>query len=263
MENFSNKEENGQSLQSVESILLHGFALRPTRYVQTGFMRFGAEFGIYVAYTIVYIALLMLASSLPFVGDISRILIGAPLAAGFLFYARLQQCNEFRDFSSFFLGFKNGHWPIFILQSIVVTLAIAVATALPTMLFYLETIEQFLVNFDKLATMDPEKVQAFLPEIFTPQVLQALFFIVVMALLASTFFCLAPCFIVYRRYSAAQAISASCRIVVKKYPQFLFFNALLWLVLVAGFMICCVGLLATLPVYYLALASAYEEITGD
>jgi uncharacterized membrane protein len=41
------------------------------------------------------------------------------------------------------------------------------------------------------------------------------------------------------------------------------FNLLLWIRLIAGFMLCCVGLLAALPVYYLSMASAYEEITGD
>jgi uncharacterized membrane protein len=32
---------------------------------------------------------------------------------------------------------------------------------------------------------------------------------------------------------------------------------------IVGLMMCCVGLLAALPVYYLSLAVAYEEITGD
>jgi uncharacterized membrane protein len=83
------------------------------------------------------------------------------------------------------------------------------------------------------------------------------------ALAVMTLFSLAPLFIVYRGYSAFQAIAASWKLVSKKYFQFLLFNFLLWMLLLAGFMLCCVGLLAALPVYYLSMAVAYEEITGD
>jgi uncharacterized membrane protein len=137
------------------------------------------------------------------------------------------------------------------------------AAALLVLPFYFEPVQTFATEIQKIQTMDQEKAAEFVLQLFTPAIGQAAVLAALVALAVMTLFCLAPMFIVYRGYSAFQAIAASWKLVSKKYLSFLLFNLLLWILLIAGFLLCCVGLLAALPIYYLSMASAYEEITGD
>jgi uncharacterized membrane protein len=261
-ESFTHDNEHREP-KSVDSIIASGYHVNGLVFLRKGMRYFSDEFGIYVAFTLVYIALSMALSALPVVGDVSGMLVGPPLVAGFAYYMRLQSRNEYREFSHFFGGFRGGQWPSLVSQGVSVTLSLALAVALVVLPFFLEPIQVFVTEFEKIQTMDQEKAAEFMVSLFTPQIGLAAFIAAVVALLVLTFFSLAPLFIVYRGYSAFQAIGASWKLVSKKYPSFFLFNLLLWIMLIAGFLMCCVGLLVALPVYYLSMASAYEEITGD
>jgi uncharacterized membrane protein len=261
-EHFSSDNQNREP-RSIESIILSGFRVNSLAFISKGFRYFSDEFGIYVAFTLVYIALSMALSALPVVGDLSGMLVGPPLVAGFAFYVRLQSRNEYREFSHFFGGFRGSNWPSLVSQGISVTLTMALAVAAVVLPFFLEPIQVFLTEVEKIQTMDQQKAGEFVLGLFNPEIGWAALLAAITALAVLTLFCLAPLFIVYRGYSAFQAIGASWKLVSKKYPAFLLFNLLLWLMLIVGFLMCCIGLLAALPVYYLSLASAYEEITGD
>ena len=249
--------------RSIDAIIADGFQVNGTAFIRKGIVYFSNEFGIYVAFTLVYIALSMAASALPFVGDLAGMLLGPPLVAGFACYMRLQSRNDYREFSNFFGGFRGGNWPSLVSQGISVTLSMALAAALLVLPFYYEPLQIFAAELEKIQTMAPEKMGEFVLQLFTPAIAQAAALAALVALAVMTLFCLAPMFIVYRGYSAFQAIAASWKLVSKKYFQFFIFNLLLWILLIAGFMLCCVGLLAALPVYYISMAGAYEEITGD
>ena len=263
MEDVFNTDENHFSPRSVDSIVAEGYHVSPIKFIRRAFRLFGDEFGIYVAFTLVYVAISMALSALPVVGDLSGMLVGPPLVAGFAFYMRRQSRNEYREFSHFFGGFRGGNWPSLVSQGISVTLSMGLVVVLLVLPFFWDAIQVFAVEFEKIGTMEQEKAAEFMLQLFTPELGMAAALAALAALLVITFFCLAPMFIVYRGYSAFQAIGASWRLVSKKYPAFLLLNLLLWLMAIVGLMMCCVGLLAALPVYYLSLAVAYEEITGD
>jgi uncharacterized membrane protein len=205
----------------------------------------------------------MALSALPVVGDLSGMLAGPPLVAGFACYMRLQSRNEYREFSNFFGGFRGGNWPSLVSVGISVTLSMALAVAITVVPFCLDSIPVVVTEMEKIQGMDQEKAAEFIINLFNPQIGLAALVAAIVALSILTLFSLAPLFVVYRGYSAFQAIGASWKLVSKKYVAFLFFNLLLWCVLILGLLMCCVGLLAALPIYYLSLASAYEEITGD
>jgi uncharacterized membrane protein len=139
----------------------------------------------------------------------------------------------------------------------------ALAVAVVVLPFFYEPIQVFVTELEKVQTMDQEKAGEFVLQLFNPQIGWAALLAAITAVAILTLFCLAPLFIVFRGYSAFQAIGASWKLVSKRYPAFLAFNILLWLMLIVGFLMCCVGLLVALPVYYLSLAAAYQEITGD
>jgi len=263
MEDVFNGNQDVYEPRSVARIIQDGFSVNPRHFIGLALRRFGEEFGIYVAFTLVYIALSMALSALPVVGDLSGILAGPPLIAGFAFYMRLQSRNDDREFSNFFGGFRVHFWPSLVSQGISLTLAMAAAVALVVLPFFYDPIQVFVNEAQKIQTMDQEKAAEFLLTLFNPAITQAAVLAAVVAVAVMTLFCMAPLFIVYRGYSAFHAIRASWQLVSKKYLSFFVFNLSLWLVLLLGFLLCCVGLLAALPVYYLALATAFEEITGD
>jgi hypothetical protein len=263
MEDFFKNQNPQDAPKSVDSIVAQGFSVQTGLYIQSGFKNFSSEGGIYVAFTLVYIAISMAASSLPVIGNLANTLVGVPLIVGFIYYGRLQRRNEFRDFSTFFFGFKNGQWPSFVMQGIMVNLCMIFLISAVILSLFWEPLQVFISQWEKIETMDQDKIGEFVVSIFTPAIIQTVGISAVIALVVATFFCLAPFFIVYRRYSAFEALGASWRIVKSKFPAFLLFNLVLWLMLTAGILLCCVGFLAALPVYYLALTSAYEDITGD
>jgi len=263
MEDHFAGENPGQQPRSIEAIIASDFQVSGVAFFQKGLRYFSDEFGIYVSFTLVYIALSLALGSLPVVGDLSGMLVGPPLVAGFACYMRLQSRNDYREFSNFFGGFRGGNWPSLVSVGISVTLSMALAVALAVLPFFYDTIQVFVTELEKIQGMDQEKAAEFVIGLYNPQIGLAALVAALAALAILTLFCLAPLFVVYRGYSAFQAIGASWKLVSKKYVAFLFFNLLLWCVLIFGLLMCCVGLLAALPIYYLSLASAYEEITGD
>jgi hypothetical protein len=263
MEDYFTGGKPAKEPRSIDDIISSDFQVNGIAFLRKGLRYFSDEFGIYVAFTLVYIALSMALSALPVVGDLSGMLAGPPLVAGFACYMRLQSRNEYREFSNFFGGFRGGNWPSLVSVGISVTLSMALAVALTVVPFFLDSIQVVVTELEKIQGMDQEKAAEFILNLYNPQIGLAALVAAIAALSILTLFSLAPLFVVYRGYSAFQAIGASWKLVSKKYVAFLFFNLLLWCVLIFGLLMCCVGLLAALPIYYLSLASAYEEITGD
>jgi len=71
-----------------------------------------------------------------------------------------------------------------------------------------------------------------------------------------------PLFIIFRGMSFWEAMEASRKVVSKNYIQVLLFLIVLGILLVVGAMICLVGLLVAVPIYFLAVYSAFEDIMG-
>jgi uncharacterized membrane protein len=263
MEDYLASEKPGRQTRSTDEIISSGFEVNGLVFFRKGLRYFSDEFGIYVAFTLVYIALSMALSALPVVGDLSGMLVGPPLVAGFACYFRLQSRNEYREFSNFFGGFRGGNWPSLVSVGISVTLSMVLAVAIVVVPFFFDSIQVVVTELEKIQGMDQEKAAEFIIGLYNPQIGLAALVAALAAVGILTLFSLAPLFVVYRGYSAFQAIGASWKLVSKKYVAFLLFNILLWTTVIFGLMMCCVGLLAALPVYYLSLAAAYEEITGD
>ncbi|MFM7726144.1 MAG: hypothetical protein ACKO7B_05560 [Flavobacteriales bacterium] len=254
--------------RSLESIITEGYSLDVGEHLSAGFKRFGQEPGIYVAFALVYIALNMVAQSLPLVGILAGLLVSPPLLAGFIFYGRLQQRNEHREFSAFFDGFRGSAWPSLVLQNILIIVFLVLILVVAVLPFFLTFLQDFFRDMLPILTEQPEvmtdeEAREILSKVFPPAVVQAILLATLLVIGVFTLFCLAPFFIVYRNLGAFEALRASAKIVAKSYFKFLLLNVVLWLEIVAGFALCCIGYLAALPITYLSLASAYEEITGD
>jgi uncharacterized membrane protein len=249
--------------KSVDEVLASGFVFRGSEYLQQGFRTYGNEFGIYTAFTLVYIAASLVLGSIPYVGSSIGLFVNPPLIAGIIFYGHLQRINEFRDFNSFFSGFKQPYWGALITQSIASTFLMAMAVAILVLPPYYDVIATFATEIQKLESIPQEEAGEFIIGLWNPDLGWAMLLAAVGALVVTTFLCMTPYFIVRRAMPFPEAIRASVRVVSKKFWSFAALVLVLWVVLIVGFMMCCVGFLAAFPVYYLTLLAAFEDIMGD
>jgi len=262
MENFNLENATVES-NSVDQVIASGFRFNWSDYLSQGFRTYGNEFGIYTAFTLVYVAASLVVGSIPYVGSTIGLFVNPPLIAGFIFYGRLQRINEYREFNSFFGGFKQPFWGALITQSIASTFLMVLAAAILVLPFFYDPIVVFVSELDKIETMPQEALGEFVIGLWNTQLTCAFAIGALAALVITTLICMAPYFIVRRSMPFAEAIRSSVRLVSKKFLPFAALIFTLWLILAVGIMMCCVGFLAAFPVYYLTLLAAFEDIMGD
>lgn len=254
--------EPGQP-RTLNEVLLSGYRFQWRSYISEGFRTFGDEFGIYVAFTLVYAAISLAGGSIPYIGSTIGLFVNPPLIAGFIFYGILQRRNDHRDFNAFFSGFRQPYWIPLVAQSLLSTLAIALVIGLVCVPLFYTTLVTFMHELEKVEGMPQDEIGNFVIGLMTPELYTAIIVAVLVGLFVSTFLCLAPCFIVLRRMNQIEAIRSSILLVSKKFLPFLALVFSLWMILIAGVMLCCIGLLAAFPIYYLTLLSAFEHIMGS
>ena len=260
MESFGN---NSRGPYSVFDLQNAGYVFRWTEYLSSGFRTFGNDFGIYVAFTLVYIAISMATGFIPYLGSTIGLFVNPVLIAGYTYYGRLQYLNEHRDFNTFFQGFRQPQWIPLVMQSLMASFLLVVAIAAATMPFFYDSILKFLEDVQKIETLPQAEVGEFVLGLWNTDLTIASIIALVVGLVVSALICLAPFFIIYRSFSFAQAMQASARVVSMRFPAFLGLMLTLWLILVLGVLLCCIGFLAAFPIYYLTLLAAFRDIMGE
>ena len=252
-----------QGARSLAELTANGYSFRWTEYLSSGFRAFGNDFGIYLAFTLVYIAISMATGFIPYIGSTIGLLVNPVLIAGFIFYGRAQFVNDHRDFNTFFSGFRQPHWIPLVMQSLMVNFLLIAAVAASTMPFFYRAIVKFIEDAQRIETLPQEEVGEFIIGLWNSELLMASVIALIVVLMVSTLICLAPYFIVYRSHSFAEAIQSSFRVVKMRLPAFLGLMITLWLVLILGVLLCCVGFLAAFPIYHLTLLAAFRDIMGE
>lgn len=255
-----NTGNNGKPL---ETVLAEGYEFKLGEYVGEGFRMFGADAGIYIAFTILYFLISTVAGSIPFIGPIASIFINPALIAGWYLYARNQKKGFTRSFGNFFDGFKI-QWIQLVLQNFITGIFIAIAAMIVILPFFLSTVIELVSNFSDIENMqDPEQVQALLVGLITGKFILGILLAALLAAAIGVLYCLAPMFILFRGMGFWEAMEASRKVVTKNYIQFLLFMIVLMFIGIAGVLVCCVGLLVAIPVIYLAMYAAFEDIMGS
>ncbi len=72
----------------------------------------------------------------------------------------------------------------------------------------------------------------------------------------------APMFVVFRGMQFWDAMEASRKVVSKRYIQTILFLIVLGIMVGISFLLCCLPVLAGIPIMYLAIYSAFEDIMG-
>ncbi len=256
------QQGGGDAGKSLESVLNDGYQFNLGKYVNEGFKLFGGDAGIYIAYTIVYFVISFVISMIPFIGWIGSLVIGPPLIVGWYLYARNQKKGFDKSFNNFFDGFKI-QWMQQVLQSLITGVFVALAVGVIVVPFFLSMILELLPHVKELQQMtDPDDIREIVFGILTGKVLLGIFLSLLIGAMVSALYILAPMFIVFRGMGFWEAMEASRKVVTKNYIQFLLFMIVLMVIGIVGFLMCCVGLLAAIPICYLALYAAFEDIIG-
>ena len=90
-----------------------------------------------------------------------------------------------------------------------------------------------------------------------------LFLCVVPGIIAEALLMFAVPLVMDRRMDAVAAIGTSVRTLWTDFLNAVIFNILLSLIVFAGLLVCCVGIIVTLPLYYLAVSIVYRDFFPD
>ncbi|MBD1849863.1 DUF975 family protein [Leptolyngbya sp. FACHB-711] len=264
------------SPKNINSLIREGYTITPIAYLSEGWEIFKQNAGGFIGFLIVcFLINLVLTGPAAFVSDPDQVsgvaaawrtigslissIISAPLFAGFLFVAFKILKQQQTTFGDFFKGFQNGRFlPIF-LTSLVSGLLILLSLIPFFILFGLGLIA-LLASNPAFALSTP------IPFSLNPTVAVLLLIGSLLALLPGIYLSIAYNFaiplVVERRLGFWEAIETSRKVITKQWFSFLGFASLLFLVNVAGVLLCGIGLLVTAPLTICATVAAYRHILG-
>jgi len=262
MEVLDQQNEGGNG-KSLETVLSEGYHFNMGDYISGAFKQFGNDAGSYIGFTILYFVISMVIGAIPFVGTIAGLIVNPPLLVGIFIFARLHKKGSVRSFNNFFDGFK-GNWIQYALQSFVTGLIVGIAVLIVIAPFFLTTILELVGSAGQLQNMrEPDEMQAFLLTMMTGKIVLGVLLAALVGSAIAVLYVFAPMFIAFRGMTFWDAMEASRKVVSKNYIQFLIMMIVLMIIGFVGVLLCCVGLLVAMPVIYLAIYLAFEEIMGS
>lgn len=224
----------------VQDLIDNGFNLDVADCISQGIEMVKKDTGLYVAYTIVYFVIVVVAGLIPFADQI----ISPPLIAGFYLFSHKILKNEPAEFADFFKGFD--YFGQLLVQHLML-LAIAILVSLPAIAaaFSIGLFEFELHNN--------------LPEIGLVALLS--FGLATIGLIyVSTIYLFAPFLIIFGDYQAWDAMETSRKVVSTNFWSILGLLIISVLFMLAGALLCLVGLLFTLPAAYAAYYYAFYKV---
>ena len=236
----------------IERIIAEGINFRFGDYISRGFEIFQKNMGIFIGFTLVFFIVSMVIGVIPFVGLFANNLVVSPaLTVGLYLVARKLDRGERAEFGDFFKGFD------FVAQLALATLVM--------WLFISITLIPFAVIFWKYGWVEwymdivqhPRTPPTDMPE-FPPfwAFLLALPSIFLSVAYAWTYF-----FIAFYKMEFWDALESSRKLITKNWLTFFAFMLVAGLIMAAGIILLCVGILATFPAAMCMSYAAFADVT--
>jgi hypothetical protein len=202
-------------------------------------------------------------NQIPFVGQIANIVISLVLPAGYFIVAFKIGRGQASEFGDFFKSFQNTYFlPVF-LASLVVT----IFTTLLSLPFWIGGGLALYEPFRQVMVQSNDPDLANLPELQIPGSVTGILLVLgIILLLPAIYLGIAYTFsiplIVDRKASFWSAMETSRKLITRQWFPFFGFSIVLGLINLGGFLVCCIGLIFTVPLTICAIAAAYENIVG-
>ncbi|MFM7103949.1 MAG: hypothetical protein ACKOW8_00395 [Flavobacteriales bacterium] len=230
-----------------------------TQYIGQAFKQFGRDGGAYIGLMLLATLSYLILSMIPAIGSVLTTLVCAPMVAGIFLFIRIRETGESADFSKFFGVFSNRYYLAFVAQNIFVSLITIIAFGIAGMLFLGEQLETILSAFEQMQSGNERDVESALNLIFGSHVVLAGITGLIISIVISTLYFFAPLFVVLRDLSFWAALEESRKYASKRFWEVLILLVLIILLNVAGALLCCIGLLVSIPVSYLAMYNAFND----
>jgi len=237
--------------------------------ISRGWSLVTGNFGVLFVGALVYFLIEMAIgglSRIPIIGalvSLGNFVISGPLMAGVYYMFIRAIRGEPAEIGDIFSGFKRGFLQLFLgllVQSILVGLCMA-----PFIVILLVKLLPMLQHMDPHAMANPDQQLEFVKSLM-PVVLGTLPWLLICAIPATY---LSVCWkftlplIIDKQVDFITAMKLSWKMVNKHWFQVFGVILLVSLLNIVGLLVCCVGLLFTVPVGFAALMYAYETIFGD
>lgn len=223
-----------------------GYDFEIGKYINEGFDLFKQNVGSFVAYTFVYMAIMMAAGLIPFLGNIASIVIGPPLAVGWYLVANKIRKDEPTEFNDFFRGFD------FIGPLILVSIVSTVIYLVAMVPFFISTwayLDLFADPYE-FGTYDLEEGFPF----------WAFLFMLPIIYLAISWRW-APMFVVFHKMGFWDAMETSRRLVTKRWINHFAFMLVFMLFAMGGVLAFFIGLIFVIPMITCMDYAAFMDVT--
>ena len=223
------------------------------------FKLFGRDGGSYIGLMLISTILYLILSMIPSVGSLLTTLVCAPMVAGVYLFARSRESGNMPEFSVFFGVFSNRHYLSFVAQNIFISLITVIAFALAAMWFLGDQLEQLLGALENMQSGKERDVEVALDLLFARDVMLTLACGLIVSIVTATIYFFAPLFVILRDEGFWPALESSRKFVISRFWDVLIMLLSILLLNVVGVMLCCVGLLVTIPISYLAIYLAFAD----
>jgi hypothetical protein len=205
-------------------------------------------------------------SKIPYVGpllSLSRLFFTGQLMAGIYYVYILTIRGEATETGMVFEGFRRDYWQLF-LGYIVPALAVVVCLIPFFIVFVIKGMPVFQ-QFNNMNAENPDSVREIMgqlgPVFMVSLPVLAICMIPIMYLTTAWRFTLA--LIIDKQMNFWTAMMTSMKMVNKHWLTVFGLLIVMGLINMAGMLVCCVGLIFTIPMSYMMLMLAYETIFGE
>ena len=216
-----------------------------------------SDFGLIFFATLLIIVSSSAASGFPYIGPVVGLGLNGVLFGGlYAFYLKLIRGQK-AELTDAFDGFRVALWPLVLggfLTGLLVTAAVLIA-GIP-MLF---TVVPMAIKFAHNPDLAPDIL---LTAIGAGTILN-IFFCVVVASLLYAFWIFTLPLIIDKRMEVWPAMEESRKMVMNNFGAIIGMLGIGILLTIVGVLACCIGLFFTLPVFFGAIAYAYEDLFGQ
>jgi hypothetical protein len=235
----------------IQEIISGGYDFKFGDYISNGFRIVQKNLGLFIGYTIVFFALIMVGSLIQVINLFAMLILVPTLTVGFYIAAHKTETGQSLEFKDFFKGFENlGQ---LVLTYLVMNL-IVIASMIP---FFVVAAKSGLFTWYMEAMSDPVGMGGTVPQM--PPVWSFILFLP--ALYFGVAYSWAFLFVVFYKMSFWDALEASRQIITKQWFIIFLFALVAGLIAGLGVLLLLVGILFTIPAYYCMVYSAFADVT--
>ncbi len=235
--------------ERIERIIENGYNFNLGSYVSQGFDLLKKNLGGFILFTVLFFAISVIVSMVPVIGAFIGSLVVTPvLTVGFYLVARKIDLGETTELGDFFKGWD--YVKELVLTALVMG-AIIVASLIP---FFLAAGTGFF-SWILEAQQNPADLRDFPYFPFWSLIL------ILPAVFLSIAYSWSYLFVVFYKMSFWDAMESSRKLISQKWFTFLIFFIALGLIAAAGFILLCVGILASIPAIYCMQYAAFKDVT--